>query len=122
MTEESKKKHQKEEKPLEKMTVKDLKEIALEIPHDHANVAVSDMKKDELISFIKQARGIEEEAPAKKKKKAAVKIALTKKDMKLKIKELHKEKQAARQEKDLNKVHIIRRQTSRLKKRTRKIA
>ena len=44
MTEKTKINEHKEDKPLEKMTVKDLKEIALEIPHDHDKVAVRDMK------------------------------------------------------------------------------
>jgi hypothetical protein len=122
MTEEKKKKQHKEEKPLEKMTVKDLREIALEIPHDHVKVAVRDMKKDELVSFIKEARGIVDEAPEKKKKKVAVKAALTKPKIKEKIKALKQEKKSAQDAKEKKKVEILRRRINKLKKQTRKIA
>ena len=47
MAEETKKKEPHEEKPLEKMTVKELREIALAIPH---STAVHDMKKDEIVA------------------------------------------------------------------------
>ena len=43
------------EKPLEKMTVKDLREMAKEMPEI---VGVHGMKKDELISAIKKVKGI----------------------------------------------------------------
>ncbi|MGC9325087.1 MAG: transcription termination factor Rho [Desulfomonilia bacterium] len=122
MTEETKKSHHKEEKPLDKMTVKELKEVAKEIPHDHTEIAVSDMKKDQLLAFIKQARGIVDEEPVKKKKKATVKIALTKQDLKAKIKELKKEKKAARDKDDRQRAYLLRRRINRLKKKTRKIA
>jgi hypothetical protein len=123
MTEESKKKQHKDEKPLEKMTVKDLKEIALEIPHDHATVAVRDMKKDELVAFIKEARGIVDEEPVKKKKAPAKvkKVALTKTEIKQQIKTLRDEKKAALQTKEPKKVEILRRRINKLKKQTRKI-
>ena len=122
MTEESKKKQHKEEKPLEKMTVKELKEVALEIPHDHASVAVSDMKKDELLAFIKEARGIVDEEPVKKKKKAQVKVALTKPEIKAKIKKLRQEKKAAQTAEEKKKAKALRHRISRLKKQSRKIA
>ncbi len=121
MTEETKKK-QKEEKPLGKMTVKELKEAALEIPHDHTQIAVSDMKKDELIAFIKQARGIVDEEPARKKKKVAVKIALTKAEIKEKLKALRQEKKAGQEALDKKMAKALRRRISRLKKQTRNIA
>ena len=69
----TKKEHKKEEKPLEKMTVKELRAIALEIPRA---VAVHDMKKAELIACIKEARGIKDEAPVKIRKKVVAKIKL----------------------------------------------
>jgi hypothetical protein len=49
------KKEKKEVKALEKMTVKELRAIATDIPR---SIAVHDMKKDELIAFIKEARGV----------------------------------------------------------------
>lgn len=124
MTEETKQKQNKDEKPLEKMTVKDLKEIAIEIPHDHQTVAVMDMKKDELIAFIKEARGIVDEEPVKKKKISAkaVKIPLTKTELKQKIRTLRQEKKAAQETKEPKKVDILRRQINKLRKLTRKIA
>lgn len=121
MTEETKKK-QKEEKPLEKMTVKELKEAALVIPHDHTEIAVSDMKKDELIAFIKQARGIVDEEPARKKKKVAVKVALTKAEIKEKLKALRQEKKAGQETLDKKTAKTLRRRISKLKKQTRNIA
>jgi acetylornithine deacetylase/succinyl-diaminopimelate desuccinylase-like protein len=69
MVEETKKKeHKKEEKSLEKMTIKELRAIALEIPRA---VAVHDMKKAELIACIKEARGIKDDVAIKIKKKVA---------------------------------------------------
>ena len=123
MTEESKKKQHKDEKPLDKMTVKDLRDIALEIPHDHATVAVRDMKKEELVAFIKEARGIVDEEPAKKKVSVkAEKVALTKPEVKQKIRVLRKEKKAAQDAKETKKADILRRRINKLKKLSRKIA
>ena len=123
MTEESKKKQHKDEKPLDKMTVKDLRDIALEIPHDHATVAVRDMKKEELVAFIKEARGIVDEEPAKKKVSVkAEKVALTKPEVKQKIRTLRQEKKAAQDAKETKKADILRRRINKLKKLSRKIA
>jgi hypothetical protein len=123
MTEESKKKQHKDEKPLEKMTVKDLRDIALEIPHDHATVAVRDMKKEELVAFIKEARGIVDEEPAKKKVSVkAEKVALTKPEVKQKIRTLRQEKKTAQDSKEKKKADILRRRINKLKKLSRKIA
>ena len=124
MTEETKKKQHKDEKPLEKMTVKDLKDIALEIPHDHETVAVRDMKKDELVAFIKDARKIVDEKPTKKKKVSAKaeKITLTKAEIKQKIRTLRKEKKSAQETKEKDKADILRRRINKLKKQSRKTA
>jgi len=122
MSEETRKKSHKEDKPLEKMTVKDLKEIALEIPHDHLEIAVSDMHKDQLVAFIKEARGIREEAPGKKVKKAKViKVALTKQEIKARIRKLKEEQASAQELRDGEKAQVLRRRISRLKKQSRKI-
>ena len=51
------KKKEAKEKPLEKMTAKELREVAKEIPEI---TGVHGMNKAELISAVKQARGIEE--------------------------------------------------------------
>ena len=120
MAEETKKKeHKKEEKSLEKMTVKELRAIAMEIPRA---VAVLDMKKAELVSFIKEARGIKEEEPVKIKKKVAEKIKLSKSDIKGKIKNLKEEKKAAQASKNRKKIDFLRRRISHLKKQTRRFA
>ena len=124
MSEESKKKHHKEEKPIDKMTIKELREIALTIPHDHTEVAVRDMTKEQLTSFIKEARGIKEEAPIRheKKKKARAKVVLTKQDIKAKIRKLKKDKAEAHERSEKKTIGILRRRISRLKKQIRKIA
>ena len=120
MVEETKKKeHKKEEKSLEKMTVKELRAIAMEIPRA---VAVHDMKKEELIAFIKEARGIKDEEPAKIKKKVVAKIKLSKTEIKGKIKQLKEEKKAAQASKNRKKIDILRRRISHLKKLTRRYA
>ena len=120
MVEETKKKeHKKEEKSLEKMTVKELRAIALEIPRA---VAVHDMKKEELIAFIKEATGIKDEEPVKIKDKDVAKIKLTKTEIKGKIKQLKEEKRAAQVSKNRKQIDILRRRISHLKKLTRRYA
>ncbi len=125
MSEESKKKHQKEEKPIDKMTVKELREIALEIPHEHTEVAVRDMSKEQLVSFIKKARGIAEEAPVhhhEKKTKKAAKVVLTRQDIKAKIRTFKELKAQAFGQNERKKAAVYRRRISRLKKLSRKTA
>lgn len=118
MTEEIQKKDPHSEKPLEKMTVKELREIALKIPHAQA---VHDMKKEEMVAFIKEARGIRDEAPARQKGKS-VKFRLTKVELKNRIRELKGLKMQAGEAKDGKRVKILRRRISRLKKRSRSTA
>ena len=62
MAEKEKKEKQQTEKPLDKMTVVELREVAKEIPDV---TGVSGMKKDQLLALIKETQGIEEEKPAK---------------------------------------------------------
>lgn len=119
MAEETKKKsRKKEEKSLEKMTVKELKVIAMEIPRA---VAVHDMKKGELIAFIKEAKGIKEEEPVKVEKKVVEKIKLSKSEIKGKIKQLKEEKKAAQETFNRKRIDFLRRRISRLKKQTRRM-
>jgi hypothetical protein len=113
------------EKPIEKMTIKELREIAIDIPHEHTEVAVRDMTKEQLIVFIKQAKGIKDEGPVhhdKKKKKPKAKVILSRQDVKAKIRELKKIKAVAHENKEETRVAILRRRISRLKKQSRKIA
>ena len=106
------------EKPLDKMTATELREIALGI---EGITGVHAMKKDELLKAVKEARGIVEEEPAKKAKKAP-KVEAGVEALKQKIVALKKEKEAARKSKDKKKVDIYRRRINRLKKKTRKVA
>ena len=105
------KKAEPQEKPLDKMTVKELREIAKEIPEI---VGVHGMNKGELLTAIKAARGITD----KPKQKAGASVS----ELKKKIKALKVERQAALQAKDKQKATIYRRRIARLKKKTRKAA
>jgi hypothetical protein len=99
------------EKPLEKMTVKELREMAKDIP---GITGVHGMKKDELILEIKTAKGIKDEPV----KKADASIA----ELKQKIKALKVQRRQALEAKDKKKATIFRRRISRLKKKTRRVA
>ena len=99
------------EKPLEKMTVKDLREMAKEIPEI---TGVHEMKKDEIIHAIKEAKSIEDK-PEKKKSYSVQEI-------KKKIRELKTERKVALEAKDKKMATIYKRRISRLKKRTRRAA
>jgi len=109
---------ERDEKNLEKLTIKELREIAKEIPHERA---IHDMKKGELIALIKEAKGIKDEPPVKKKK-LAVKIKMTKPELKIKIRELRVLKLQALEAKENKKAVLLRRQISRLKKKSRRVA
>ncbi len=117
--EEAKEKEEKKaeaEKPLDKMTAKELREVALEID---GITGVHAMKKAELLEAIKEAKGIKDEEPAKKKVERGT---LTVKELKEKIRTLQEEKKAARTAKDKVKIDVLRRRINRLKKQTRKVA
>jgi len=123
MAEEVKNDKQQTEKPLDKMTVVELRDAAKEeIP---GIKGVTGMKKDELLAALKEARDIKDETPAKKQKKkktAGPKKVMTVKEMKQEIVRLRAEREAIRQEGDKKKNEIIRRRINRLKKMTRKAA
>ena len=105
------------EKPLDKMTVKELREVALEIP---GVSGVHAMKKEELLVLIKEERGIVDEAP--KKKKIVPGKAISVKELKAKVAELLEEKRSLPADADRKKRDILRRRINRLKKQTRKVA
>ena len=107
---------QTKDKPLEKMTVKDLKEMAKEIPEISG---VHGMKKDELIVAIKEAKGIQDE-PVKKSVASAGGTSVS--EIKTKIKALKTQRQAALEASDKKMATIYRRRISRLKKKTRQVA
>ena len=105
------------EKTLDQMTVTNLKDIAKDIP---GVTGVTAMKKEELLTIIKEYRGIEEETPEKKKKKND-RSKLNIKQLKEKIAGLRMEKKAARESNDRHMIDILRRRINRLKKQTRKL-
>lgn len=99
------------EKPLHKMTVKDLREIALAIPDLKG---VHGMNKQDLLAAVKTQRGIKEDRPKKTNRSI--------RQIKRRIRELKAGKREVATEKDAKKSAILRRQMSRLKKKTRKLA
>jgi hypothetical protein len=107
------------EKPLDKMTAKELREVAAQIPGVEGAHA---MKKEQLLEVIKKARGIKEEAPAEKREKRGVEKDPRIRELKQKIILLQQEKEAARAARDRKKLDVLRRRINRLKKRTRKVA
>jgi len=135
------------DKPLDKMTVTELREVAKEIPD---LTGVHGMKKAELLAAVQEAKGVEAEAPeepkaesveaeapkepkaesveaeapkkTKAKGKAKSKTALTVPEMKALIKGLRSQRVQALADKDKKKAKIFRRRISRLKKKTRQAA
>jgi len=130
---------EKQEKPLEKMTAKELREIALEIPDI---TGVHAMKKDELLEAIRKSRGVEKEEKEEAKKEEAKKEEAKKEvkkekevgkkvekkaevsvaDLKKKIRECKALKEEAVKKGDVRMAKIYKRRINRLKKRTRKAA
>ena len=104
-----KERKEKKEKPLDRMTAKELREMALGID---GIVGVHAMNKSELVAAIKEARGIEDE----KKRDKSVDVRTIKK----KIKELRSQKETMREAGEKGKVQMLRRRISRLKKKTRR--
>lgn len=107
------------DKPLDKMTVTELREVAKEIP---SITGAHGMKKAELLAAIQEAKGIVVEEPKKPKAKPKIKSALTVQEMKALIKGLRSECEKALADRDKKKAKIIRRRISRLKKKTRQAA
>lgn len=103
------------EKPLDKMTVIELREFAL--AKDLGISGVHAMKKEELLPAIKEALGIKDEEPAAKVVDKGTVAA-----MKQKIVRLKGEKRTAIASKDKKKINVLRRRINRLKKRSKKVA
>ena len=121
MSEETHKKNERkqhDEEHLEKLTVKELREMAAELPHERA---INDMKKDELVAFIKEAKGIKDGGHVHKHKPKG-KTKLTKPEVKGKIRELKVLHGQALESKETQKAVILRHQISRLKKISRRVA
>ncbi len=106
-------------KPLNKMTVVELKEVAMEIP---GAVGVTAMEKADLLSSIREYYGIEEEVVEPKRKVKITKPKLSLKELKGKIINLKGKKGEVRGAGDPKAVNILRRRINRLKKLTRKAA
>ncbi len=106
------------EKPLEKMTAPELREIAIKLP---GVAGVHAMKKGELVATITEAWAIKAETPPKTRPRKAEKSSRTVGEMKKKISELMQEKKAARESKDKKRVEILRKRINRMKKLSRKV-
>ena len=104
-------KKEQKEKPLEKMTVKELRDLALKMPEISG---VHGKNKDELLQNIKEARGIADESG----KKASSSL----REVKAKIKTVKVQRAAAVEPKDQRMVKIYRRRIARLKKKSRRAA
>lgn len=105
------KKKEAKEKPLEKMTAKELREAAIATGEI---VGASGMNKEELLSAIRQARGIEE--PQGKKADSGVR------EMKEKMKAVKAKYQEAMDAADDKMAEIYRKRAIRLKKKIRRAA
>ena len=98
------------EKKLEKMTIKELREIALQIPEISG---VHGMNKEELISVLRKIYGIKEEPK---------KVGESIRELKAKVKKFKALAEEAKKNKDWIKYERYRKLASRFKKRTRKLA
>jgi hypothetical protein len=98
-------------KPLDKMTVKELREVAIEMPEI---TGVHGMNKAELLAAIKVAKGIED-TPVKK-------TSATVGNVKSRIRSLKEKRESALKEKNAKMATIYRRRISRLKKKSRRVA
>lgn len=108
-----KEKKEKKEKPLDRMTAKELREYALTLGEI---VGVHGMNKEELIAAIKEIKGISDEGPKTAK-------AVNVRELKEKIKLLREQKQqAVASQAGRQAIDTFRKRINRLKKRTRKAA
>jgi hypothetical protein len=103
------KKNADKEKPLEKMTATELRDVAKETP---GITGAHGMNKAELLSEIRKARGIED--TGSKKANASLR------EIKAKIKELKIKRADALEAKDSRMATVYKRKISRLKSRTRR--
>lgn len=106
-----KKKKEAAEKPLEKMTATELREMAKDLPDI---TGAHGMNKPELVAAIKKAKGIEDKKP--RKSRGSIR------EIKKKIRFLRSKQEKAAQTKDKEKAAIFRRRISRLKKISRRVA
>jgi hypothetical protein len=105
------KKQDAKEKPLEKMTAKELRELAKGL---EGIAGVHGMNKPELVAAIQKAKGIEP-APGKGSDSSV-------RDLKKHIRLLKGQRRSALNNDDTSKAVILRRRIARLKKKTRRAA
>lgn len=105
------KKKEVKEKPLEKMTAKELRDVAKDISEI---TGVHGMNKDELVSSIKKARGIEDNTVGKRNSSV--------RDIKKKIRALKTDRARALEADDKKMAGIYRKRIIRLKKKSRRVA
>jgi hypothetical protein len=106
-----KKEKEKKEKPLDKMTAKELRELGLSIG---GITGVHGMNKTELIAAIKEERGIVEEKSKKK--------IFDVRELKAKIQEIREKRLQALESGNAKVAESFRRRISNLKKKTRRAA
>ena len=103
------KKDENKEKPLDKMTAKELRELAINIPEIFG---VHGMNKDELVSAIKKSKGIAEEKTS----------ARPVREIKAKMRSVRVKQLAAVEAGDTKMAAIYKKRVIRFKKQTRKAA
>lgn len=99
------------DKPVDRMTALELREFAKQIP---GVAGVTAMKKEQLLSIVKEHLGIKDDKPLK----AAVGGSIH--ELKARIADLKARKKDAREGRRDNEAAILRRRINRLKKMTRK--
>ena len=100
------------DQPLEKLTVKELKEMALAMG---GITGVTAMKKEELLAAIKEAKGI----PVQKTREKPVDTIV---EIKKKMRELRVKRDEFRGAGKRKEMGLLKRRISRLKKKTRRLA
>ncbi len=100
------------DQPLEKLTVKELKEMALATGGITGATA---MKKEELIAAIKEVKGI----PIQKTREKPVDTIV---DIKKRMRELRAKREELREAGKQKETGLLKKRISRLKKKTRKLA
>ncbi|MEW6593310.1 MAG: Rho termination factor N-terminal domain-containing protein [Thermodesulfobacteriota bacterium] len=108
---------------LQHMTVKELRELAKELP---GVTGIHSMKKDDLVALLSGGAAASPKAvarPAAQKSglPGAGKKTLTKPEIKSLLVELRKAKEGAQAGKEKGRVEILRRRINRLKKQSRKV-
>jgi len=107
---------------LQKMTVKDLRELAREIP---GASGIHAMKKDELVTLLAKGKDSSEKktgnaSPRPAPKAKAEKAPRSREAIRALLTDLRKEKTDAQATRDKTRIEVLRRRINRLKKQSRK--